>query len=319
MHEARVTSWPVKKFTAMIERELLERGHEADVAVLLEEILERSCLLVIQDEDVRFRHLLIQEFFAGRGIPDADFIQSVIADTWWAKAVVFYFGQNPENHKDLQAVIHKMGEASPQNLYQAAISIGLALQACYLTKLEDKASILRWVLTSLAATKLAMTSGKIVKEGEDPSVMETLFYYMFARDAVAGKAIRVLAEQIIGEQPKDGLTPEAEMQKFWCIAGLIEAGDTERAGEYIKHFNPSDMRLLLCLHLGCYYVWKLRVASPVQKKIAEKICDRLSDRIGHLHKQLLKEMKSMLLEIRSGEIKAIDEVESDGSGSKDGE
>ncbi len=204
-----------------------------------------------------------------------------------------------------------MGDASPQKLYQAAISIGLALQACYLTKLEDKANILRWVLTSLAETKLEMTSESAAKEGQDPSMMDMLFYYMSARDAVAGKAIQTLAEQIIRELPQDGTDTTAEVQKFWCIVGLIEAGDTERAGEYIKHFNPSDMRLLLCLHLGCYYVWKLRVASPEQKKIAEKICERLSTRVEHLHKQLLKELKSILLEIRSGEIKAIDEIESE--------
>ncbi len=69
MHEARVTSWPVKKFTEVIERELSDRGHEADVAVLLDEILERSCLLVVQDDDIRFRHLLIQEILRRKGHP----------------------------------------------------------------------------------------------------------------------------------------------------------------------------------------------------------------------------------------------------------
>jgi predicted NACHT family NTPase len=117
MHEARVTTWPLRRCRETIERELVDRGHEADVSVLLEEILNRSGLLVVQDEEIRFRHLLIQEFFAGRGIPDAEFLHSVIDDPWWTKAVVFYFGEDPENHKDLQAVIQAMNGRATKKLY----------------------------------------------------------------------------------------------------------------------------------------------------------------------------------------------------------
>lgn len=306
MHEARVTMWPLKKCRETIERELVERGHEADVSVLLEEILERSGLLVVQDQEIRFRHLLIQEFFAGRGIPDAEFLHSVIDDPWWTKAVVFYFGEDPENHKELQAVIQAMDGRATKKLYQAAISIGLALQACYLTKLADKAIILRWVLTSLAVTKEEMIGEIASGVQNDPPVMDTLFYYLFARDAVACKAICGVSEQVFGEQQETPNT-EAEVQQFWCLAGLIETGDLRQAEEYLKHYKPSDLRLLLCLHLGCYYVWKLRIASPEQKKIAERLSERIAPRVEQLRKKLLSEVKGLLLEVRSGEVQAIDE------------
>jgi hypothetical protein len=151
---------------------------------------------------------------------------------------------------------------------------------------------------------------------DDPPVMDTLFYYLFARDAVACKAIRGVAEQVFGGQQKTS-DPQAEVQQLWCLTGLIESGDLQQAEEYLKHYKPSDLRLLLCLRLGCYYVWKLRIASPEQKKIAEKLSERIAPRVDQLRKKLLSEVKGFLLEVRADEVRAVDEEQTEDGESQD--
>jgi NACHT domain len=308
MHESRVTSWPLTKFRKHIEQELEERDHEGDVDVLLEEILDRSGLVTVQDDEIRFRHLLIQEFFAGRGISKPDFLHSVIHDSWWTKALVFHFGQNPENHQELQAVIQKLDVLTGKKLYQSAVSIGLALQACYLAKRHDKSSTIRWVVNSLAATKNELVADG--HDGKSPPAMDAMFYYIYARDAVGSKLIRDVAEAIANGSTEDVGAPENDVRRFWCIVGLIEAGETELAEKHIKHFNPADRRLLMCIYMGCNYFAKIRVSSAEQKKAAERIADQIAPRIGDLKKQIFQELKGMLLEVRSGEVKAIDEEKS---------
>ena len=76
---------------------------EAKVDVLLDEILNRSTLLRESDGFTEFRHLLIQEYFAGRAIPDDATLAKYSTDEWWRRAVVFYFGSNPANEQGLRA------------------------------------------------------------------------------------------------------------------------------------------------------------------------------------------------------------------------
>jgi len=90
------------------------------------------------------------------------------------------------------------------------------------------------------------------------------------------------------------------------MVGLIERGDLESAKRMINSFNPKDIRLLLALHLGYFFVEKLRISTRDQRDTARRICNKISPKISRLRSQLLDEFTSELLEIRRDKVKAID-------------
>jgi hypothetical protein len=73
--------------------------------------------------------------------------------------------------------------------------------------------------------------------------------------------------------------------------------------------------LLLAIHLGCFFIEHLRVSSAEEKRLAKRISTNLAERVASLRPQLLNEVKTELLELRSGKVAAIeagDEGESNG-------
>lgn len=306
MHTDKSTTMPLAECRALIDRELRERGHEADMDILFDEIVYRSGLVRVDDSEVSFRHLLLQEFFAGRAIPSVEFLGSVVTDEWWAKAIVFYFGENPDDHSGLAALRQGIDTVIGADLFQAAITVGLAVQACYLMKVTDKAEALRWVVEMISCPKNECLEN-FVSTNKGAHTIAVLFYYLYGRDAVASKVIGQVTSQILADTNSAEEENEGhDTRLFWCIAGLLESQQLERAEELIKGFRPTDQRLLLALHLGSFYVQQLHVTSAAQKKIAKRICDHLHPQIEHLIPSVTKELKGMLLEVQQGQVRALD-------------
>ena len=105
MHESRSTNIAISRFEELVSHELRIRGYSANVASILDELVQRSGLFRVLGEQIEFRHHLLQEFFAGRGISSVNFIKQVVIDEWWKRAIVFYFGENPGDVQSLREVL----------------------------------------------------------------------------------------------------------------------------------------------------------------------------------------------------------------------
>ncbi len=317
MHRRRVTSINEIEFSALVEKELRDRGHEADIGQFLDEILVRSGLFRIIGQEVEFKHLLLQEFFAGRGIPSDELLEGMVADQWWQRAIVFYFGERPGNSRGLSALQKSLASRPLGEAYVSAITLGLALQACYLVEVKDKVELFRAVIEGLTISR-----GKAVAVfggGRQP-LMGFLGYYLFGRDAVACNIIEQKTEEIKDNLAIDGLAQEErDIRTFWVITGLIECGALEKAEKLMKGFRPADPRLLLAVHLGCFVLQHLRVTTKDEKKLAERISNSVAERANLLRPQLLDEFKTELLEVRGGKVAAIEAgEEEEGSGEREG-
>jgi hypothetical protein len=304
MHRRRISSISIEECKIILNNELETRGHKkADIDELIDEMLYRSGLFRFFDDSVSFRHLLIQEFYAGRGVPSSDFLQSIISDEWWQRAIVFYFGENPDDYTALDSLITSIGGRTPRENFQAALTIGIALQACYLIRVKESINVFQWVIKSINDCKDGIIRDLIPTR----PLSKFLFYYIFGREAVACKVLsnnldeieKTLESTLISQEEND-------LFHFWYIVGLIECNEMQEAEKRIKKFHPEDRRLLLAIHLGCFLLANLRVATKEQKQIAERIMDRIAPLIKDLKDKLLTEIKSELIEIRKGEIKAIE-------------
>jgi hypothetical protein len=305
MHRRRTIQIDLSEYERIIEMELAKRGHQVDLKQMIEETLNRSGLFRVIGETVEFRHLLIQEFFAGRGIPSVDFLKTAIADEWWKRAIVFYYGDRPNEHATLLDLINSLDTRPIGENFNAAITLGLAIQACYLVEINEKVPLIRWIVDTLGRAQTEFL------HYTDPSgrypLTRFLFYYLSGRDSVAFSVLEHKVDQILTElMIANAKDEEKDIRMFWLIVGLIESGSLEKAEVLVKRYKPSDPRLLLGIHLGCYLIQHLRVSTSDQIAIAKRITDRLEESVSHLRVQVLNELKSELLEERMGSIQAID-------------
>lgn len=306
MHQKEMTKIAIPEFEKLIADELEVRGHKAQADLIIEEILSRSGLFRRMGNDIEFRHHLLQEFFAGRGIPSLDFVKRVITKEWWKRPIVFYFGERPSEVAALTEVMKSASETGSGHLAEAATTIGLSVQACYLSEVDAKIEAWKWVTTTLTLAK--ETALKSVDAENKFPLSSFVHYYIYGRDSVALSNLRENLEKIERwiEDSSFGNTADQESKLFWFIVALIEIGELGVARRLVDRFIPDDLRYLLAIHLGCFLTMEIREVESNEKEGAKDVCKRLEKKIEPLRQQLLKEFGSQLLEVRSGAITAIE-------------
>jgi energy-coupling factor transporter ATP-binding protein EcfA2 len=306
MHRDRQTRISLKEFARRIAKELVKRGHESSQKIITEEIVFRSGLFRVISEQVEFRHHLLQEFFAGRGIDDPQDIELLIADEWWQRPIVFYFGEHPDTAGDLVALAEKVEGGSATTIYESARTIGLSLQACYLSEVTQKIDLWKQVATLISSTRDDMVA---TDHWERYPLSGFLAFFMFARDALALSNIRDSVSELrdwARQRTSASSSDQQEIRTFWLIVGLIELGEVEMAQDLISVFKPSDPRHLVALHLGAHLAEHVRALGHKEKRVAARICNTLDPAVEPFREQIVKELGSQLLEVRRGAIMSVE-------------
>lgn len=304
MHRRRTTNVSRQEFMRLVLTQLSRLGHDLDHDTLLEELLDRSGLFRVVDSTIEFRHHLLQEFFAGRGIPSQQILESYVGEDWWQRAVVFYFGEHPDNVASLRLAVASVDNRTGPEQFRAALALGLALQACYLVDATDRLDVLKWVIQVMAAAKEPFMS--VMSNAGGKPLIAFVMYYLSGRDSVAcsvPESLRSRLEDIVGEGANG--EDELETRRFWLIVGALESDNLVEAERLARGFNPKDHRLALGIYLGAFFVQHLRVSTASDRKLAIKISKRFEVRLLGLRKQLYDEFKSEVLEIRDGSIAAL--------------
>ena len=305
MHRRNKTSVPLAEFEAAVRSELTSRGHDADVPQLLEELLTRSGLLRTIGDAVEFRHHLLQEFFAGRGIPNKQILGSYVGSEWWQRAVVFYFGQNPDDAEAFEVAFKALGGATAKETSTAAMTIGLSLQACYLLHIEERLRVYPWVIDSLSKSETPMI--RALDPQERFPIADFIGYYLAGRDAVACSVLDDKLREIQERLLRPELTHEEKsLRQFWVIVGLMQIGAIEKAQKELQDFRPSDPRMYLAISVGCTFIEHLRISDKAEKRGAQEIARKLGPIVKAMLPQFFKELKTHLLEIRQGKIHQIE-------------
>jgi len=307
MHSRHMASIGKQDAVEIITNELICRGHKEDVPKLLEEIFDRAGIFRLMGNEIEFRHHLLQEFFAGRGISDSDTVHQLIQDDWWKRALVFYFGERADSISLLTTAAKATQGLDPSKLLEAATTVGLALQACYLSPVEEKLDLWKWVIEALEVCQ-APAIKAVDLDGKYP--MSSFFhYYLYARDSVSLSHLRTNLEDIEAWAKSQNVSEECSTQHhmYWLIIGLIEAGDISCAEEVIKRFHPSDLRLLTAVHLGCHLANEIRPLPDIEKAAARRVCASLVGKVTPHVLQVHQEMGSILLEMRNGKVALLDE------------
>lgn len=276
-------------------------GLTADLDIVVNEVLDRSGLFRGDLAEIEFKHHLLQEYFASRGIPSVDFIKENIADEWWQNSAVFYFGSKPENVSDLMGVVTDPSIVAKD----AFVPVGLALQACYLSRMEDRLEVWRWVVEGGAAAAME----QLGKSPEFP-VTEFLQGYLFARDAVAMGGVESASEDLI-QWIVEGNSPAAtpELRRFWYAVALGELGRFDMLEDFLKEHPFENGVLATAIHYGGYFAASVRAISEDAKARALKVCKMLDRQVEPFRIKIAEEFKGQLLEYRRGGVIALDQEE----------
>lgn len=296
LHRDGRSSFKRSEFTSFISQRLGEMGKSVDCNLLVGEILDRSGLLR-GDDDLEFRHHLIQEYFAGKGIADANFVRDNLSDDWWRNAIVFYFGGKPKAVDELLDAATRSNNSSSDSF----IVVGLALQACYMSRIEEKLEVWKWV-NGAAVNSLREFQKSL--EGEKYPISTFMAGYLEARDSFALSGIEDEVNGIGEWAIRVGQMDEAHA--FWYAVGLSELGEFVRLEKYISNCGLGDTMLLAALHLGCFYAGAVRELSPKEDAAVKRVLDRLGPIVAVHQKQIIGEMKGQLLEYRNGGVVALD-------------
>ena len=285
----------------------MRRGHDENVSNILDEIFQRSGIFRVMGNDIEFRHHLLQEFFAGRGISDPDAVHQLIYDDWWKRALVFYFGERADNISLLAASTKSAVGLDPGRLVEAATTVGLALQACYLSPVGEKIDVWKWVVEALEISQFPAIQA-VDTDGRYP--MSSFFhFYLYARDSVSLSNLRSHIPDIEDWVKAAALSGESvsENHMYWLIVGLIEAGDISVAESLVEKFRPADLRLLTAIHLGCHLANEIRPLPDAEKAAARRICELLLRKVIPHVLEIHKELGSLLLEMRNGKIATLED------------
>ncbi len=307
MHSSRMASIARPDAIEIVRNELVRRGHTEDIPKLLDEIFDRSGIFRVMGNEIEFRHHLLQEFFAGRGIADPDTVPQLIHDDWWKRALIFYFGERADSISLLASSAKAAQGMEPGQLLEAATTVGLALQACYLSPVGEKLELWRWVVEALEISQ-APAIKAFDADGKYP--ISTFFhFYLYARDSVSLSHLRANLEELKGWANATTLVKEdsSRHQMYWLIVGLIEAGDVSVAEDLIHDFHPADPRLLVAVHLGCHLANEIRPLPEKERAAARRICAALSNKVAPFVVQIRNEFGSALLEMRKGKVESLDD------------
>ncbi len=183
MQLRRITEIDEQVAESIIRDKLTATGHSTDSRVMFDEILNRSGLLRKVNNKISFRHHMFQEFFAGRGIENSEFIEEHVSDQWWRRPIVFYFGENPKFVNILTAIVSRQKPDEPKSQFASSCTIALALQACYLSSVDEKITTWKKALVSLAEVK-----PKFFSDEDDISnlpLLSDITYYFLCRESIS--------------------------------------------------------------------------------------------------------------------------------------
>lgn len=313
MHTMRQTEISVSQFRSLSVDELRKTGHSASADDLVNEMIDRSGLFRIKGEEIEFRHHMLQEFFAGQGIPDLESVKQLAHDDWWRRPIVFYFGGRPEHVDELFEVVTSAHGIDRRRNFDVAMTAGLALQACYLGEVNEKLDLWKWVASALGLGIDAFVES--FEENENYPTLSFLLSYLIAKDSLALSLLSQHTQGLLdwADDEPQPLDSSGERRLFWLATAMLENGDMDAFQKILSEIKTLPLKEQFALFSGCNLIERVRALDPDVKEKAKKAKLELFDAAQAIGPTVVSELGSQLLEYREGKLTAIDEPSRDES------
>lgn len=300
MHVNRTLFVSRQEFRTILSDLLGERGYTLETPEIEDELLHRSRLLITRGQEVGFSHLLLQEFFAGRAIPE-DSVIEYIDDTWWTKPIVFSYGDRPNRATHLRSVQRTLLQRESHNVVSHR-TVGIAMQASYLSVVKDRLAILVAMMRMFA--EYIDTQMSRSDQTKRFPITELTFDYIQLRDSVPFSALSVpdVRRQIvdmIGNEPTSEL---GESMRFWFVIALLETGLVEEAAGVLEEYSFKESKYYFWICMGAFFIEEIVSVSQGQKGFPGSIRQKYMDLVESMRLEFIQEHRTLLLERRGDRV-----------------
>ena len=187
-----------------------------------------------------------------------------------------------------------IGESSPKDRYSTLCTIGLALQACYLSKVTEKTEIWKAVVSGLADTHDAYFVA------HDPTnqtpIITNVTHRLQTRDAIALSNIAD-QDQVLRNWIESAGEKNNALHAFHILAlmriGRFDLITHSEAKEFVKSMDNRLMILVETIDAICY-----RPLDAVQKKFAKELEEIAAAGSKGLYGAVMKEVDIQLQRAR---------------------
>ena len=310
MHVKRKLHVEREGFGGMVREFLEQREPRLDASEIESELLERSRLLRVREDEVSFSHLLFQEYFAGRSMPEGD-VAGYVDDSWWTKAIVFHYGNDPMRADSLRSVQKTVmrSEGHPIVAYR---TIGLALQASYLSIRSTRLEI--WMDLVSRVASLMADCVRRESEGIGFPMTEGTVYYLDLREAVplgvlGVESVRRGVRERLVEMEAGERNELRDAREFWLVVALLEAGFISEAHEVLGGRKWKQRAYYLWVVMGAYFIERVVPMSPAKKGVARRIKAEFESLASRYINAFFKEYRTFLLEKQRGKIVEVEDGE----------
>jgi hypothetical protein len=153
---------------------------------------------------------------------------------------MFYFGEHASDSASLSRLAESLTLHLDPDL-EGAATVGLALQACYLSTLSDKAVIYAKVINALATARCDEAAYR--GRHEKYPMLFTLLSYFYVHESLGLSALPRIINEVRHELTRLKLSPlQFKEAQFWLLCGVIEVGDWDTVRELVnqsQHFEPN--------------------------------------------------------------------------------
>jgi len=262
---------------------------------LVQEIIDRSGLLVLTPSGIKFKHLSFQEFFCSQEIYCKaifrDNLSMWLHDSWWSDVLFFSAG----SIKSIDDYIDILTNDSSDDIFEKLLNIGGMLQAAYETTIKNKRKLINYT-----ASKVPGIINEAIDDlKENTSTPIPLFIpYLAIIDMLTDNYTSTYLESAlkscleIPTKANEKYDADLALKNFFLSASLSKSGNIEGLLE-ISTSTEIDNPIILLLSdmlLGEYEEkYNDKKLSDVHKKVRRKIKNNIANVKKLIHAKIKKD------------------------------
>jgi len=300
MHLNRQSAIARADFESMVHALHSARGLKVDPGAFCEELVSRSGLLLINDDDeYELKHLSLQEYFVGHELdtrPDKfDLMVSRFLEPWWMDVIFFACGLRPDSDDYLNCIMEKVSPEGPDNLV-FAIGLGQVTQATYLATQQTKLRAIDSVLDRMIDGWDDFCRFYESVDWEDvelkPKVPHLAWLGVFAAFAEGALGSVTLSTALsqrakeIASRSLDDLSPRdrsrTEWQAFLLACGSVGADNIEDFATLFSSGIITDPGLLVVGKAYAQLIQKRAWLTEEQKSMSKRLQKRIGSKLKRL-------------------------------------
>ena len=295
IHSARELEIHTDNFGHWVERLAEDHGLNLDIDTFRQEIIERSELLYQNGRgNYEFKHRTFRDYFVGveinRRSDAVHLVTTNVLDPWWAPAIFFATGLQPDNEQYVRAILEQV-EAEKHDALNYALTMGRLLQANFMATRGTKKAVVVEIIEKLIDW-WGDVYDRYQQLEEKPAIMARIpaqiIFLWFQIGAVQRAIGSITLAPVLADLAKvyarplpEGSTEEEKIRHEWRVFLLAMAAGRldDTAKHFVELYESGTIVELSFIFAGHVLAKEVAGNERLKPKLRERAKD-LSKKLG---------------------------------------